>query len=629
MSGMPMAVRTGQPAAGIDGERVVSEMLFGNRYRTTEKLGSGGMADVYKAMDEVLGRTVAVKVMHAHYSDDPQFVQRFRHEAQAAANLSHPNIVNIYDWGQQEDTYYIVMEYVRGTDLKALIQQRGPADPLKAMEYAAQVCSALSVAHGYGIIHRDIKSHNLVLTPDGTVKVMDFGIARAVNTTMTQTGSVLGTAQYVSPEQAQGRDLGPQTDLYSLGVVLYEMTTGKLPFDGETPVSVALKHVNDAVVPPRQIDPDIPPAVEAVIMRAMEKDPAKRYSSADQMRGDLLRAAQGRPVGANPRVGDTTVMPAVGPPTRTGDVRRTPVPQRRGVPVWVWVAVFALFLALGLGTAWALGLFGGTSVKVPAVAGMTEAAARTAIEKAGLKVGNVDPKSDDVVEEGKVVSTDPAIGASVPKGQAVDIVLSAGPSVVKVPGVVGLAEAEAISALQAAGFDVALPIIREFTDKYDAGFVSQQEPLANSNAAKASKVTLYVSKGVEMVPVPYVVDKSKADAITALQKAGFTVTPKDKPSPTVPVGKVIEQAPPGGGKAPSGSEVVIFVSTGPEMVVVPDVYHMKEVDAKAKLISVGLVPNPEVLPAGPPLWVGFAIDQNPAAGVSVIKGSTVWIQIGG
>jgi beta-lactam-binding protein with PASTA domain/tRNA A-37 threonylcarbamoyl transferase component Bud32 len=602
--------------------------VFGNRYRTTEKLGSGGMADVYKAMDEVLGRTVAVKVMHAHYSDDPQFVQRFRHEAQAAANLSHPNIVNMYDWGQQDDTYYIVMEYVRGTDLKALIQQRGPADPLKAAEYAAQVCAALSVAHGYGIIHRDIKSHNLVLTPDGTVKVMDFGIARAVNTTMTQTGSVFGTAQYVSPEQAQGRDLGPQTDLYSLGVVLYEMTTGKLPFDGDTPVSVALKHVNDTPVPPRQIDADIPPAVEAVILRALEKDPAKRYSSADQMRDDLMRAAQGRPVGASPRVGDTTVMPAVGPATAAGEVRRKAVPQRRGVPAWVWVVVFALFLAIGFGAAWALGLFGAGSVKVPNVGGMTAAVARKAIESAGLKVGNVDTKPDDTVEEGKVVSTDPAIGASVPKGQAVDIVLSAGPTLVKVPPVVALTEGEAIAALQAAGFDVALPIQREFTDKYDAGFVSQQEPLANSSAPKGSKVTIYVSKGVEMVPVPYVVDKTKADAITALQKAGFTVAPKDQFSATVPIGKVVDQKPAGGGKAPNGSEVIIYVSAGPEMVVVPDVDGMSESDAKAKLISVGLVPNATDRPGVALPKIGRVVGQLPAAGTSVVKGSTVTIEIG-
>ncbi|MHB1324492.1 MAG: protein kinase domain-containing protein, partial [Coriobacteriia bacterium] len=218
----------------------MEDLVFGRRYRVTEKIGSGGMADVYKSVDEVLGRTVAVKVLHPRYATDPSFVARFRQEAQAAANLSHPNIVNMYDWGREGETYYIVMEYVNGTDLKSLVTQRGPLDSMKAAEYAQQVCAALSVAHGYDIIHRDIKPHNLVLTPDGTIKVMDFGIARAGNTTMTQTGSVLGTAQYISPEQAQGKALGPASDLYSLGVTLYELVAGKLPFDADTPVATAL-----------------------------------------------------------------------------------------------------------------------------------------------------------------------------------------------------------------------------------------------------------------------------------------------------------------------------------------------------------------------------------------------------
>lgn len=604
----------------------MNDMVFGNRYRTIEKIGSGGMADVYKAMDEVLGRTVALKVMHAQFADDPTFVQRFRHEAQSAANLSHPNIVNIYDWGQQDDTYYIVMEYVHGTDLKALIAQRGPADPRKAAEYAAQVCAALSVAHGYGIIHRDIKSHNLVLTPDGTVKVMDFGIARAVNTTMTQTGSVLGTAQYVSPEQAQGRELGPASDLYSLGVVLYEMTTGRLPFDGDTPVSVALKHVNEDAVPPRQVDPTIPPAVEAVIMRAMEKDPARRYTSAEEMRADLLRAAEGRPVGATPRVDDTTVMPAVERAERIADVRRTPVPQRRTSP-WVWVGVVALLLVLGIGGAWAIGLIGGSG-RVPDVRGLSVADATAAIERAGLKVGNVDTKPDDTVPTGQVVSTDPVIGTAVEKGQTVDITVSGGPAPVKVPAVVGLSEEEAITALQQQGFEVELPITRAYHAKVDAGIVFEQEPLANSKAPKGSKVRISVSQGAEMVPVPYVVDKKKADAIAELQKAGFKVTPKDQPSATVDKGVVVDQKPAGGGTAPKGSEIVIFVSSGPELVSVPDVKLMTEADAKAKLISVGFVPDVQPAVEPDPAKVGKVTGQLPAALTKAVKGSTVTIQVG-
>jgi len=600
----------------------VIDMMFGNRYRATEKIGSGGMADVYKAMDEVLGRTVALKVMHAHYAEDATFVQRFRHEAQSAANLSHPNIVNIYDWGQQDaSTYYIVMEYVRGTDLKTLIQQRGPADAAKAADYAAQVCAALTVAHGYGIIHRDIKSHNLVLTPDGTVKVMDFGIARAVDTAMTQTGSVLGTAQYVSPEQAQGRELTPASDLYSLGVVLYEMTTGRLPFEGDTPVSVALKHVNEDAVPPRQVNPNIPPAIEAIIMRAMDKDLARRYVSADQMREDLLRAAQGRPVAATPRVDDTTVMPAVERTERLADVRRTPIPQRRTSP-WVWVGVVALLLAIGFGIAFASGLIGGSG-RVPDVRGLSVADAKTAIEAAGLKVGNVDTKPDDTLPAGQVVSTDPAIGTSAPKGQVIDITVSGGPALVKVPAVVGLTEDEAIAALQQQGFEVALPITRTYNAKYDPGIVFEQIPLANGKAPKGSKVTITVSQGAEMVPVPYVVDKKKADAIAELQKAGFKVTPKDQPSPTVEKGFVIDQKPAGGGTAPRGSEITIFVSTGPEMVTVPDVSTMTVKDAKAKLVSLGFVPD-VITPGATDL--STITDQLPTANTKAVKGSTVTLQ---
>jgi len=605
----------------------VNDMVFGNRYRTTEKIGSGGMADVYKAMDEVLGRTVAVKVMHPHYADDPSFVQRFRHEAQSAANLSHPNIVNIYDWGQQGDTYYIVMEYVKGTDLKTLITQRGPADPLKAAEYSAQVCAALSVAHGYGIIHRDIKSHNLVLTPDGTVKVMDFGIARAVDTTMTQTGSVLGTAQYVSPEQAQGRELTPASDLYSLGVVLYEMTTGRLPFEGDTPVSVALKHVNEEAVPPRQVNPSIPPAVEAVILRAMEKDLSRRYTSAEQMRDDLLRAGQGRPVAATPRVDDTTVMPAVERAERVASVRRTAVPQRRGLSPWAWTGIAAALLLLVAGVAWAISSMGASS-RVPNVAGMSEQDARAAIEAAGFKVGNVDTKPDDTVASGTVVSTDPPIGTSVPKGQVVDIILSAGPEQTTVPPVVGLTEEEAIAAIQQAGFEVALPIQRDFNQKHDAGVVFQQEPLANDSAPKGSKVTIFVSKGAEEAPIPYVVDKKKADAITALNQAGFKVKAVDQSSSSVDKGVVIDQKPAGGGTAPKGSEITIYVSTGPEMVSVPDVTKMTEADAKAKLTSMGLVPVVDYSVPPSPSDVGKVFGQDPAAGTSVAKGSSVKIGVG-
>ena len=255
-----------------------------DRYEITERVGLGGMAEVYRANDKVLGRMVAVKVMLPQYAADPTFTQRFRQEAASAAKLQSPYIVSIYDWGLDDETYYIVMEFLRGTDLKTAIKERGFINQRKAAEIGSQVAQALSVAHSANIIHRDIKPQNIMIQPDGNIKVMDFGIARAGDAGLSQTATVLGTAHYVSPEQAQGKDLGPASDIYSLGVVLYEATTGKLPFDGQDAVSVAVKQVKEIPAPPRTINPDIDPSLEAIIMKALEKDPAARFKDASEMR---------------------------------------------------------------------------------------------------------------------------------------------------------------------------------------------------------------------------------------------------------------------------------------------------------------------------------------------------------
>ena len=296
--------------------------VFNNRYQITERIGIGGMAEVYRAQDNVLGRLVAVKVMLPQYAADPNFTQRFRQEAASAANLQSPYIVNVYDWGQDEGTYYIVMEFVRGSDLKTAIVQRGAINQRKVAEIGSQVCQALSVAHNQDIIHRDIKPQNIMVQPDGNVKVMDFGIARAKNSVKTQTSSVLGTAHYISPEQAQGKELTAASDIYSLGVVLYEAVTGQLPFDGPDAVSVALKQVNDLPVPPREITPDIDPGLEAIILKAMAKHPAERFATANDMRLVLNDYLAGRPVnvGGGFTSAETVVMGGIA----TGSTRVTP-----------------------------------------------------------------------------------------------------------------------------------------------------------------------------------------------------------------------------------------------------------------------------------------------------------------
>jgi beta-lactam-binding protein with PASTA domain/tRNA A-37 threonylcarbamoyl transferase component Bud32 len=603
----------------------VEDMVFGRRYRVTERIGTGGMADVYKAVDETLGRTVAVKVMHTRYADDPDFVQRFRHEASAAANLSHPSIVNIYDYGVEDGTYYIVMELVRGTDLKAVVKEQGALDPVKVAEYGVQVCSALTVAHGYGIIHRDIKPQNIVLTPDGTIKVMDFGIARAVDSDSTQTGSVLGTAQYVSPEQAQGRKLGPESDLYSLGVVLYELSTGKLPFEGDTPVSVALKHVNDLPPHPRTINPKIPPALEAVIMKAMQKDPAQRYRSADEMRDDLQRVVAGRAVSAQPRVDDTTVMPVVDRSAGAPQVTRQQSARRETNP-WIWVGIAALVILLGIGVAWASGLIGGT-LRVPDTTGMSVEDARTALTDVGLTLGTEETRPDPTVPKDAVISSNPPAGTSVEKGTAVNLVVSSGPQMVAVPDVVGSGESSAVLTLQDQGFQVDPMITREYNSKYKSGIVFKTDPAGNTDAPKGAKVHLWVSQGTEMVGVPFVGDLTQADATKNLNDAGFFVKVVTKPDSVVAKGSVIDQKPAGGSQAPKGSTVTIYVSSGLEQVTVPDLVGLTQAEAVAKIQALKLHESILMVNNADPTTTGKVQDQDPAAGIKINVGATVTIWV--
>ncbi|MRS12581.1 MAG: Stk1 family PASTA domain-containing Ser/Thr kinase [Actinobacteria bacterium] len=608
----------------------MEDLVFGRRYRVTEKIGSGGMADVYKAVDDVLGRTVAIKVLHPRYASEPNFVARFRQEAQAAANLSHPNIVNMYDWGREGETYYIVMEHVAGTDLKTLVTQRGPLDPAKAAEYAAQVCAALSVAHGYDVIHRDIKPHNIVLTPDGTIKVMDFGIARAGNTTMTQTNSVLGTAQYISPEQAQGKPLTAASDLYSLGVTLYELATGRLPFDAETPVATALAQVNEEPVPPRQIRGSIPPALEAVILRAMRKDPAERYASAAEMRDDLKRVASGQPAvgGAYGGASDdhTSVLPPI---ERSASARLAgapqirPVPQRRTSP-WAWVAVVAVLLALGLGLAYGLGVFGGGSVLVPTLSGLTEEQAKTELELVGLELGQITPENSDDVGLGLIITQDPAAGEKVAKGAVVNIVVSTGIEQVAVPDLTNMPEGTAVEALRSANLEY-----NKTTDENSAeiakGLVIRTEPAMGTMVPKGSRVVLFVSAGVEQVKVPDVLGKPLAQAKATLEAVNLVVATTESFSDTVPKGSVISQSPDPNVVYEAGSTVTLEVSKGPEVIIVPEVRTKKEADARAILEAAGLTVKVVTVDAPED---GYVINQFPIAGSSAKRGDQVELEVG-
>jgi len=611
-------------------------MLVGRRYRLSEEIGSGGMADVYKAVDETLGRPVAVKLMHARLASDPSFAARFQQEAKAAANLQSPYIVNIYDWGQEtlengQPLYYIVMEYVRGEDLKSIIRRQGALPSRKVAEIGAMVCSALSVAHGYDIIHRDIKPHNIMVLPDGNIKVMDFGIARAGNTQMTQTGSVLGSAHYVSPEQAQGRDLTAASDLYSLGVVMYEASTGQMPFDGDSPVATALKQVQEQAVRPTAINPEVDPNLEQVIGYAMAKDPRARYATADAMRRDLLRVARGEPIiGAHgdadsdatsvmgaaaagaaggaagaalagrrdPQDMDgTTVMPAVGDGTSpatpmTPGVERTigPEEKKKGTKAWIWVAVITCLVAAAGLLAWQLGVFDAdeedAAVDMPDVTRITLEAAKEVLREEGIAV-IVPPEDEDADSASGLLET---------------ILPDANPELI---------------------------IIEEaFSPDVPEGYVIDQYPEAGAELANPAdtRVTLTVSKGEEEFEVPDLTGMTLDEARQVVADADFDIRSTTEHHATVPADQIISQSPEAGTELAGGSVINVVVSQGVESVDVPNVRTMTRAQANTTLTNAGFqVSVREVFSND--VNEGIVIDQNPRQGASLQRGSTVEITV--
>lgn len=555
---------------------------FNNRYKLTERVGLGGMAEVYRAEDNVLGRTVAVKVMLPQYAADPTFTKRFRQEAASAANLQSPYIVSIYDWGLDDETYYIVMEFLRGTDLKTAIKERGAINQRKAAEIGSQVAQALSVAHAGGIIHRDIKPQNIMIQPDGNIKVMDFGIARAGDAGLSQTATVLGTAHYVSPEQAQGKELTGASDIYSLGVVLYEATTGKLPFDGQDAVSVAVKQVNELPAPPSTINPNIDPALEAIIMKAMEKDPERRFKDASEMRHILNDYLAGRPVNLGDDISGlkTQVMGGVAPVNGTavmnpvgganGDAGRTTVNKayaadandegkkksKRNVVIGVVVALLAV---IGIVAA-AMALGGNQEmVNVPDVSNKPIAEARSELQAAGFTIGTETEVYNPDVEAGNVVSTDPAAGVQAAKGSSVNITISKGTEQVTVPDLRGMSADEAQRVLASYGLN-GQQGDTVFSDDVEENRVAQQDIAAGTTAYKGDTITFHLSKGPETASVPNVQGLDFETARDRLEAAGFTVSLQWRDD-SAAVNTVIRQNVTGTAKL--GTTITLTISNGP------------------------------------------------------------------
>jgi serine/threonine-protein kinase len=620
------------------------DTLFDGRYRIQRKLGAGGMADVYLAEDQELGRRVAIKILNGRHANDDQFIERFRREAKNAAALNHPNIVSIYDRGEAEDTYYIAMEFLDGRTLKELIVSRGAAPINVAIEYARQILSALRFAHRHGIVHRDIKPHNVLVDAEGRVKVTDFGIARAGASQMTETGSIVGTAQYLSPEQAKGGEIDQRSDLYSLGVVLYELLTGKTPFDGETPVEIAMKHLSTTPKPPSTLRPDVPPELDMVVMRALAKNPDERYQSADEMEGDLERVARGAKVSATTVDTATQVMrrPAAvtAGASATAATMIAPAPAEAATPQtavveeeeeykeggdrqwWPWLVAAAFIIAALVASffVWQE-LSGKTQVPVNNYVGETQKQAEQQITAAGLQPA-VNSASNEHVDKGKVFKQDPSAGSKVDKGGTVTLWVSTGPPKVTVPAVKGMKWPQAQQTLVNAGLQPVEHIVPGNTKDE----VTATDPPAGQSVPKGSQVRVNVMSGPKISAVPTVVGMNIAEAQTTLHNAGFNGNPSYVNS-DAPQGQVISQNPAGGTSEPQGTTINLSVSNGPPQVTVPDVVGYTSQQAVATLEQAGFKVIQQYTQTDPS-QVNIVQRQSPAGNSQATKGTTVTIVIG-
>ena len=617
-----------------------------DRYQLIAHLARGGMADVYQGHDRLLNRKVAVKVLHSQLSNDEAFVKRFRKEAQAAANLTHPNIVGIYDWGQLDTTYFIVMELVEGRSLREVLRSEGTLLPRRAVEIAADVSAALSVAHRAGLVHRDIKPGNILLAPDGTVKVTDFGIARAWDDSqeLTRTGAVMGTATYFSPEQAQGSTADERSDVYSVGVVLYEMLAGAPPFRGDNPMAVAYQHVSSPASPPSAVNPDVPASLDGIVLTAMAKAPEERYQTAEEMRQDLWAALQGRapvataPVAAGMALGadDATRMmtqavpPATAPPDQGYRVLEEPPSSNLAFVV----GTFALVITLGVLIWLVFDLLSGAdttvaeSVEVPTVVGLTAADAIRALDQVDL-LGIPEEINDDSVEPGRVVRSDPEEGETVEPGTEVTLFVSAGAGTVDVPFLEGLERAAAEETIRSNNFTVG-NVTEEPSDNVPEGIVIRQSPPPNTPAQPGSTIDLIVSSGPESVILENLEGLTEREATARLDTLGLTYVFETEFSDEVERGRVIRTDPGPDTPLPPGSEVLVILSDGVEPIPVPNVVGMDVDTARAELEALGLVleVNNSTIEVSDPAQVGLIQSQSPTQPATLFPGDIVRVTLG-
>ena len=619
---------------------IAPETMVDGRYRVLTRVGSGGMADVFVAEDQQLGRKVALKLLHRRFAEDSEFVERFRREASAAAGLQHQNVVGVYDRGRWDDTYYIAMEYLPGRSLKQVIRADAPLDPVRAIDLTIQILKAARCGHRRGIIHRDLKPHNVIVDGEDRAKVTDFGIARAGASDMTETGSIMGTAQYLSPEQAQGRAVSAESDLYAVGVILYEMVTGHVPFEADTAVSIALKHVSEPPAPPSSLNPDAPPELESVILWALEKDPARRPSDADTFMAALLEVREHLVDGeAGQRTASFAPPPPPPPPTRrertTGShavladdgTGSWPPPDEEPPPPrkrrrWPWlVALLVVLLAAG-------GAAGYLVLKpkhrtVPNVVGQDVEAASNVLRNDGFQV--VIKRVPSPKPQGQVLRETPSAGTKAKKGSTVAVNVSGGPGTSVVPPVAGLSQRSAERRISAAGFQP-VPVPRPST-QYPKGKAIATSPTSGNRIGRGKQVRLFVSTGPPILGVPDVTSLTVDAAVTQLTTAGFTPKQISQESATAQPGTVVAQNPKGGTKAPKGTTVTLTVAKAARPTV-PNLVGKTQDDATNAVLALGLATQVASKAVTDQTQDGKVISQQPPPGTKRTKGGRVRLVVG-
>jgi serine/threonine-protein kinase len=627
---------------------VARDTVIDGRYQVLDHLGTGGMAEVYCATDLQLGRKVALKLLHDRFAEDEAFVERFRREASSAAGLQHQHVVAVYDRGEWDGTSYIAMEYVDGRTLKQIVHgtdQATPLDPATAVDLTVQILRAARFAHRRGVIHRDLKPHNVIVDDEGRAKVTDFGIARAGASDMTETGSIMGTAQYLSPEQAQGHAVGPRSDLYAIGILLYELLAGRVPFDGDSPVTIALKQVSELPVPPSAYNPTVPPELDAIVLHALEKEPERRFADAEEFIAALERARvalvavpAGQPtavfgavaeddptaataiasagVPAGPTEDELAVLAFPDEPLAPEDEEERRARRNR----WLIAgAIVALLLLAGL----AFFLTRPDQVKVPDVVGKDYDAARIALVNQGFKVERAGARSD--APKDRVLREDPQPGTEVDKGSTITLTASDGPGTAIVPDVTNLSRTRAQDVLEQQGFKVSVQ--REPSETIARGRATRTIPPGGSSIERNTSVTLLVSSGPAQVTVPNVTGQNEASASAELSNVGLRADVTEEESEETP-GTVLRQSPTQGTKVAKGSTVTIVVAKEPTRVAVPNVVGQDQASASSTLSAEGLTVVTRTQEVTDEAQDGLVQSQDPPEGTRVAKGSRVTIFVG-